>query len=281
MTDHPRINSFYAPPDLLKRIKAALDASGLDTRKLRPEDLFRFDQFHIGGAEQTRAMARAAGVSKGDRVLDVGCAIGGSSRLLAAEFGATVIGVDAVDEFIAVAEELTSNTGLSDRVSFSRAVAPDLPFESNSFDLVWVQLVLMNIPDKQSFFKECARLLTPGGTLAILDVTKGQTESDLEYPVLWADRPEFSFLLSRRQYQPLLESNGFSIECTIDRTEEAIAWFDAMRELRKTQSGAERALSTALIISGEAGRKSANVRLNLAEGRIAVTELIARRLGDL
>lgn len=276
MIDKIDPGAYYAPPDLLKRIFAALEAAKLDPAHLSYQDLLAFDQFHIGGADQTRAMARAAGVLSGDRVLDIGCAIGGSARLLAAEYGATVTGLDAVEPFVQVARQLTSRTDLADRVTFVHGAAPTMPFEEKSFDIVWVQLVLMNIPNKETFFGACARLLRPGGTLALLDVVQGDNQGELCFPVLWADRPESSHLLAPQQYEHLLKSTGFSIERRLDYTAPAIAWFDEMRRRRQQLSEVDRALSPALIISGEAGRKSANVRQGLAEGQIGVVELIAR-----
>lgn len=244
---------------------------------LTPDDLTRFDQFHLGGVTQTRAMATAIPVMAGDRILDIGCGIGGSARVLAAEFGATVVGVDAVRDFIESAKLLTARSGLAEHVRYFQAAVPPVELPDNPFDIIWVQLVLMNIADKRSLFAECARLLRPGGALATLDVILGPGGGNLYYPVLWADRPERSHLLSLADYHGLLQETGFEIVKDIDYTQTSLAWIDETRRRRATMSEAERSLSTALIISGDAALKSANVRRNLAEGRLGVRQWVARR----
>lgn len=279
MSDSGSISAYYAPPDLLARIEQALRAAGIDPAAPGYLNLTRCDQFHLGGLAQTRSMAAAAGVVPGCRVLDVGCGIGGSARVLAAEFGAAVAAVDAVREFVDTARLLTERAGLSDRIAYEQALVPPFDQPSESYDLIWVQLALMNIADKQQFFAECRRLLKPGGRLALLDIVRGESTGDLHFPVLWADRPELSHLLTDAAFARLLAETGFAIDDLADFTGPALAWIDSVRWERQRQTEAERAMSTALLIPGDAAAKSANVRRNLVEGRIGVRQLLAHARG--
>jgi len=65
------------------------------------------EQYHLGGAEDTRRMAEVAAVGASDRVVDLACYIGGPARQLARDFGCRVIGVDMSSVPIAVAQRLT------------------------------------------------------------------------------------------------------------------------------------------------------------------------------
>ena len=77
-----------------------------------PAGIAAVDEFHVRGAEVTRELASQIKLDN-LRVLDVGCGLGGPSRMLADEFGCRVTGIDLNDEYIRTA------TGLSELVESS------------------------------------------------------------------------------------------------------------------------------------------------------------------
>ena len=80
----------------------------------------------------------AAPASPPRRILDVGCGIGGTSRILAAKFpGAQVQGITLSPVQVVRATQLAADAGL-DNVAFRVMDALALEFEEGSFDLVWV-----------------------------------------------------------------------------------------------------------------------------------------------
>ncbi len=103
---------------------------------------------------------------KGSRILDVGCGIGGSSRILSNDYGFNVVGISISQEQIKRANELTIN---QDSCRFEVMNALDLKFEKGSFDGVWSVEAGPHIVDKQKFADEMLRVLRPGGVLAIAD----------------------------------------------------------------------------------------------------------------
>src|SRR5947208_11436454 len=84
-------------------ILTALKAAGKDIERLTPDDLAPVDEFHSGGRNATVRLAQLAGINGSERVLDVGCGIGGPSRYLASTFGCQVTGLDFTAEFVALA----------------------------------------------------------------------------------------------------------------------------------------------------------------------------------
>ena len=103
---------------------------------------------------------------KGSRVLDVGCGMGGSSRILSDYYGFDVIGVSISQEQIKRANELTVNKYFC---RFEVMNPLDLKFEKGSFDGVWSVEAGPYIYDKQKFADEMLRVLRPGGVIAVAD----------------------------------------------------------------------------------------------------------------
>ncbi|KGG03077.1 2-methyl-6-phytyl-1,4-benzoquinone methyltransferase [Prochlorococcus marinus str. MIT 9321] len=103
---------------------------------------------------------------KGSRILDVGCGIGGSSRILAKHYGFNVTGITISPAQVKRARELTPS-GLN--CNFQVMDAMDLEFEDGSFDGVWSVEAGAHMNDKTKFADEMLRTLRPGGYLAFAD----------------------------------------------------------------------------------------------------------------
>jgi MPBQ/MSBQ methyltransferase len=102
----------------------------------------------------------------GSRVLDVGCGIGGSARILARDYGFEVLGISISPGQIERARQLTP-AGLPCRFAVMDALALELA--DASFDAVWTVEAGPHMPDKQRFADELLRVLKPGGLLAVAD----------------------------------------------------------------------------------------------------------------
>jgi SAM-dependent methyltransferase len=222
--DESTVTAQYTIGGLGQRILDALVAEGKSINPLDPDDLLHVEEFHALGRKASAGLAVVAGVGESDRVLDVGCGIGGPCRFLARQTGCRVVGVDLTEEFCGVAEDLNRRTGLADRVSIQQADALHLPFPAASFDVVWTQHVSMNIEDKPALYAEFRRVVKPGGRLAFFDVVAG-AGSPVYFPVPWADEPSLSFLASAGETRELVEKAGFSVEHWDDLSLEALEFF--------------------------------------------------------
>jgi tocopherol O-methyltransferase len=98
-------------------------------------------------------------------ILDVGCGIGGSSLYLAQKFGAKVTGITLSPVQADRAKERSRSAGLESQAVFQVANALDMPFDDNSFDLLWSLESGEHMPDKAKFLQECYRVLKPGGKM--------------------------------------------------------------------------------------------------------------------
>lgn len=109
-----------------------------------------------------------AGVETAEKILDVGCGIGGSSLYLAEKFHAQATGITLSPVQAARATERAQEKGLSGKSQFLVANAQAMPFDDNTFDLVWSLESGEHMPDKTKFMQECYRVLKPGGTFIMV-----------------------------------------------------------------------------------------------------------------
>lgn len=212
------IVSDYGQTGLGERILSGLKALGVNTDQLTQETLADIDHIHGGGYANTIEHASLVRLEPGMAVLDIGCGIGGPARYFANAFGCRVTGIDLTEEFVNVAAMLTERCGLDDRVDFKCANAVDLPFDHDSFDVVFCLNVTMNIGDRARFYSEIARVLKPGGQFALSELGKGPG-GDPYYPLPWARDPSYSFLIPPSELRAGLETAGFAVKHWIDESQ--------------------------------------------------------------
>ena len=110
-------------------------------------------------------------------IIDVGCGIGGSTLHLAQKFNACATGITLSPVQASRAKERAAEAGWDDRVGFEVANALDMPFEDNSFDLVWSLESGEHMPDKTKFLQECYRVLKPEGKMIMVTWCHRETDS--------------------------------------------------------------------------------------------------------
>jgi SAM-dependent methyltransferase len=153
-----------------------------------------------------------AALVAGEHVLDLGSGSGTDVFCAAVRVGrgGNVVGVDFTDEQVAKATRLRDRDGFA-QVDFVQASIDTLPFEDATFDVVISNGVINLSPVKHLVFAEAARVLRPGGRLALADIVSGKplkerTRRNVE---LWAAC--IAGAIPRRNYLLALETAGFDI----------------------------------------------------------------------
>lgn len=124
-----------------------------------------YEEFFVPAlfGQWTAVVLDAAGVVDGDRVLDLGCGTGALAREASRRVGdgGEVVGLDPNPGMLAVA------AGHPEPVTWRSGVAEDVPFADDRFDRFVSQFAWMFLDDPARAAAEAARVLAPGGTLAI------------------------------------------------------------------------------------------------------------------
>ena len=260
----------YSARDIEARILAAIRAAGLNPeQRLSPEELGALDHFHTGGLRASRELQELAQIRAEDRVLDIGAGLAGPARLLASALGCRVECIESSSDFCAGAVLLNRLTGLDDRIGVHKGSALDLPIPADSFDVVWMQNVGMNIADKHKLYREIHRVLKPGGRYAFQEMAAGKAATRY-FPLPWASDPADNFLVTAEEMRSVLGESGFIAELFDDTSDVHLS-----RTTANATPAAPGQLGLAVFVDNLA-QKAGNARRSLEEGQVRLVRGVFR-----
>jgi 2-polyprenyl-3-methyl-5-hydroxy-6-metoxy-1,4-benzoquinol methylase len=177
-------------------------AAQLDRLPVQAIESFAGVGYHLG----------LATLAPGERVLDMGSGSGTDAFLawLGVSSGGQVIGIDMTDEQLAKARRLAADAGFAG-VGFEKAYIEEVPVETGSVDVVISNGVINLCADKQAVLTEIARVLKPGGRMAISDIVteKQLTEAIICDVNLWASC--IGGAMQQDDYQNGIEDAGLKV----------------------------------------------------------------------
>jgi len=264
------LQTHYSARGIEARILAGIRAAGLNPeQRLSPEELGALDHFHTGGLRASRELLEVTQIRADDRVLDIGAGLAGSARLLASSVGCRVDCIEMSPDYCVGAALLNRLTGLEDRIKVHEGSALELPFADDSFDVVWMQNVGMNIADKRTLYEEISRVLKPGGRYAFQEMTAGNVATSY-FPLPWASEPADNFLVSAEEMQSLLGECGLIAELFEDTSDAHLS-----RTTANATPAAAGQLGLAVFVDNLA-QKAANARRSLEEGQVRLVRGVFR-----
>ncbi len=144
-----------------------------------------------------------------------------------------------------------------------------LPFADDSFDVVWMQNVGMNIADKRKLYAEIYRVLKPQGRFAFQEMAAGKVATSY-FPLPWASDPADNFLVSVEEMRSLLNETGFITELLEDTSDAHLS--GATTNATPAAAGQ---LGLAVYVDNLA-QKAGNARRSLEEGQVRLVRGVFR-----
>lgn len=116
-----------------------------------------------------RFLASRVEAGPGDTILDVATGTAAVARELTSRSGCRVVGVDQSAEMLAEGRRQVARAGVSSLVELRQAQAEKLPFDDAAFDGLTFTYLLRYVDDPAATMREVARVVKPGGTIAMLE----------------------------------------------------------------------------------------------------------------
>lgn len=166
-------------------------------------------------------LAEMGEIGSGDRVLDVGCGMGGSSIHLALERKGEVTGITLSPIQRHWAAASAAVRGVRSRTTFLAADAETVHFDPDTFDVVWNVECTEHLFEKPEFFRRAAKWLRPGGRLVIAVWFEGEDTSSPEQRQMVEEvctRFVCPSLATRQDYASWIEASGLRVTENVDWT---------------------------------------------------------------
>ncbi|MCC6982464.1 MAG: methyltransferase domain-containing protein [Bauldia sp.] len=170
-------------------------------------------------------IAELAKIGRGSVVVDAGCGVGGTSLWLAGELGAEVIGLTLSERQAGKATESARARRLGDSARFVVGDFARLPVKSGVADAVIAVESLCHGEDKAAFYKEAARILKPGGRLAVAEYVRAErsyTGRERWMMHEWLDGWAIPSLWTAREHLSAAEKVGFANVEMLDVTDNVL-----------------------------------------------------------
>lgn len=177
-------------------------------------------------------MADLVGLGPEDRVVDLGCGIGGSTIWMARERGVAAVGVDISEAQVRRAGRTAARRGVDGRVEFLAADSVRTGLPDETFDVAWEQESFLHVPDKPAWLAEAHRLLRPGGRLVMEELIRPaepHTPDDERMIRKWLDGAFIPDLAKRMEIEAWAREAGFADVRVTDVSANAAPSLDRMR----------------------------------------------------
>ncbi|KAG7230393.1 hypothetical protein INR49_024499 [Caranx melampygus] len=187
----------------------------LDNQQYTNRGILRYEKMFGAGYEFVDLL----NLKPGQKVLDVGCGIGGGDFYMAKTFGVEVLGLDLSDNMVGIAMERAISEKLPS-VQFEVADATKRTFPEGSFDVIYSRDTILHIDDKLALFKRFHSWLKPGGQLLISDYCCGEKPWTPAFEAYVKQRGYVLYTPS--QYGKFIQEAGFGNVQANDRTAQFI-----------------------------------------------------------
>ncbi|KAF7834544.1 phosphoethanolamine N-methyltransferase [Senna tora] len=157
----------------------------LDSVEYNHKSILRYERVYgqgfvsTGGIETTKEFVAKLDLKPGQKVLDVGCGIGGGDIYMAENFDVEVVGIDLSINMISLAIERA--IGLKCTVEFECVDCTKKTYPERTFDVIYTRDAMLHIQDKPTLFKSFYKWLKPGGKLLITDYCMSAKSPSVDY----------------------------------------------------------------------------------------------------
>jgi sarcosine/dimethylglycine N-methyltransferase len=200
-----------------------------------------------------RMASFAKKIDSDTRVLDIGAGYGGAARYLAKTYGCKVVALNLSEVENERDRQMNKEQGLDHLIEVVDASFEDIPYDDDSFDLIWSQDAILHSDNRDKIVKEVARVLKKGGDFIFTDpMMADDCPKDVLQPIF--DRLHLESLASPGFYRKACEKNGLKEDNFEDHTKQLpLHYYRVLKETEKRESELEKKVSREYIDNMKTG----------------------------
>lgn len=210
---------------------------------------YRYETVHESLLRHEYKLALHGAYSSGDRVLDIGCRVGGAMRNIARFTGANVVGINDNPRQVARGRKLDARTGLWSQCSYVKCSPEEMPFKCSEYDGAYAIESLSSCADRLACYREIFRVIKPGTCFVGYEwILTDKYDDANEYHRQVRNGIEFGHsiapLLSAAETSAMLKAAGFEVEEAFDEVERVecstakhVPWYVPLESGLTTLSG--------------------------------------------
>ncbi len=190
------------------------------------------DDIFTASRRTIREMSALADIDENTRIIDLGGGFAGSARYLAKKFGCHVTVLNISEAENERGRKMNKDQGLDHLIDIVDGNFENIPFDNESFDIVWSQDAILHSSYRGKVIEEAVRVLKPGGDLIFTDPmqTGNCDEKELE-PVY--RRLNLSSLGSPEFYEKACREQGLQKLRFIDLQYHLVKHYSTVLELTR------------------------------------------------
>jgi SAM-dependent methyltransferase len=206
---------------------------------------------------------RALGLAAGHMVLDIGCRDARHAIELSTTFGCRVLGLDPSTHLVEQGRRAIEQKGVASRVEVREGRIEAITMPDRSFDFVWCRDVLVHVAVLHAAFRECARVLRPGGAMLVFQNFATEQLEPREAERLFASLAVVSTSASVDLFEAAIAESGLTIETRDVIASEWREWGEEHGERRTSRQllRAARILRARSTLEAELGRAPIDAEL--------------------
>ncbi|MCF8045518.1 MAG: methyltransferase domain-containing protein [Desulfarculaceae bacterium] len=175
-------------------------------------------------------MSSMVDINEKTKILDIGAGYGGAARQLASKHGCRVCCVNISEVENKRNREKNMQRGLDHLIEVCDGTFDDIPYEDDSFDLVWSEDAILHSDQKQQVFHEVERVLRKGGSFIFTDpMQKDGVDTEELQPIL--DRINLDEMGSVNKYKNMAKEAGLKEVDIVDLSDHLPVHYDRVRSV--------------------------------------------------
>lgn len=151
------------------------------------------------------------GLNAESSLLDIGCRDARHTCELVAQFGATALAIDPVDDHFRRAQKLIAERQMAERITVNKGRIESIPVPSKKFDYIWCRDVLNHVADLRLALRECVRVLKPGGYMLVYQTFATELLEPPEAARLYSPLAVIPANMSPAYFEEVSRRAGFQI----------------------------------------------------------------------